>query len=148
MEALLPLEAASLAECREVLESGYTLEYEGCASHIYEDVLSEEDCRLVRDALDLHSVLQSSLVLLGASCSIPASNVAFDGFDGNHETAHLGYAEFLVSRRRLWTNVALSNSGLNSHSERIARYREMLPRWVALGSKRPLTAAEIANITA
>jgi uncharacterized protein YfbU (UPF0304 family) len=52
------------------------------------------------------------------------SKAEFDGFDGNEEEPHYGAAKFIVERMGQFDE--FSGRSLNSHANRIAKYRAML----------------------
>jgi uncharacterized protein len=118
---------------REALDSGYELHY--APEHITtnpDEIMTEEECREVLGILSMFQVLRQSFERLADKSGIEEGAVRFGGFDGNNETKQMGYTEYYCGRRRpndrrFEGDVDLNN--LNSHSERLPRYRAMLAEY-------------------
>jgi len=117
----------------EIVESGYTAEY-ARMSYTFSEELPYSECRFVWDVLDMFTTLEASLARLPEVERVPfdAWECTFRGFDGNNESAYLGYAHFLINDHR-WTSLAGAFSSQresgNSHMPTLQRYREMLGVW-------------------
>lgn len=111
----------------EALREGYELEYSAVAQG-FEAGLSRPECSEVLDIMDMYMDLIRSSEELGKDADTPASDLAFPGFDGNYETAWMGYARFLVERQGRYEVVgrSLGRTGFNSHFPALPMYRAML----------------------
>jgi len=137
-----PDEASASEEACEILESGYTLEYETLASHIDRD-MSEVKCREVRDILDMYRALKAAQRDLPAG-TLANGDATFLGFDGNNETEHFAYATFLMEVQDKWAES--KQDPRNSHWPLLSRYRTMLQAWKESASRWDLTPEDVARI--
>ncbi len=126
----------------EILESGYEAEYYSIARTINEPV-SMEVCDEVRSILRMYRSLLSSYKQLSDKTGIADEDLAFRGFDGNNETEHLLYAEFLASEDEY-----TESRVFNSHAQVLEMYRRMLSEFEQAGPKFPLEKADIQKILA
>jgi len=137
-----PDDARASDEACKILESGYTLEYETLASHIDTEV-SEEQCREVRDVLDMYRALKIAYRDLPAG-TLTAGDATFLGFDGNEETEQFAYATFLIEMQDKWGES--KQDPRNSHWPVLSRYRTMLRSWKESANKWELTPVDTARI--
>ena len=98
---MYPDEQEHCEKVREILESGYTLNYSWIADHVHDEVMTEDECLFVMDVLDMHGAMQHAWDALDPSnrASIPERAVIFSGFDGNNEARFLVYAEIPTRSR-------------------------------------------------
>lgn len=131
-----------------IYEAGFEVEYEWKAAHVYpeENTLSEERCMFVIQSLAVHEALQRSVEHLGDASPVGAADVAFMGFDGNHETEYLAYARFLIEGEGKFEYLTLGGDGVNSHMPRVAKYERMIAAWEATGEGYDLTSAQVTAI--
>ena len=127
LEALYPSEAQGYAHIRDAIESGYELEYEQIIPHIYEEGLSDSECREVRDIMTMFSSLKASFNQLEDTSGIEEWEINFRGFSGNDETTYMAYAQYL--RERGSFRELEHGDGFNSHFPMLSAYRKMLPEW-------------------
>ncbi len=148
LETLYPGDAKHFAHQREALESGYALEYEWMAQHIYEekDTLSVEDCREVIQVLDMFTALQRSYAALDDKASLKESDVMLRGWDGNNETAHMAYARHCCEMDGGRFTDLKRNETFNSHMPSVARYHAMLGVWKVFDRPHELTREQMAQI--
>lgn len=121
------------AECQVILRKGYTLEYHKLFDPIW-DELSANDGRYVMDVLDMHHALQISLERLEDKGDMKPEDIKFRGFSGNDETHLMAFAEKLRDDGR-WSGVIGGRKDLDSHFPTTMRYRPMLEKWKAIGTK-------------
>src|SRR5437588_7351354 len=127
LEALYSKEAKDYAHIREAIESGYELEYEQIIPYIYEEGLTEEECREVKDVMTMFHVLKASFNHLEDKSGIDEWKIAFRGFSGNDETSQMAYARYLReggSFRELDRG-----DDFDSHFPMLSGYRKMLSKW-------------------
>ena len=89
-----PDEKDSYNRHAKALEYGFTNNYDFLENLSPE--LSQDDCRLVLQALDLHEAMQTSWAALADKGGIKAQQITYRGFDGNNETQHMSYSQFIV----------------------------------------------------
>src|SRR5579883_1589738 len=82
-------EAGSFQQALEILEHGYTLDYEALVSHFHDEV-PEQTCSEVIDILNLYRALTKALRELPEG-SLNQNEATFKGFDGNEEGIHYSY---------------------------------------------------------
>src|SRR4051812_29414418 len=77
-----------------ILTEGYTLDYSQLFNPVY-DELSNSQCAYVIEVMDMFSAMQISFNKLEDKDGITEDSLVFPGFNGNSETALMGYAEFV-----------------------------------------------------
>jgi uncharacterized protein len=153
LEHLHPDQADYYARAREVLESGYELNYGWIAEHIFEQTMTEEQCSEVINILDMFTALERSYDELAEKPNVEEQDIRFHGFDGNHETDQMSYARFLIEKEHKFSSLADAGSlgdNLNSHMPVLDTYRRMLAMWqqLPLAQRYQLAADDIARIVA
>jgi uncharacterized protein YfbU (UPF0304 family) len=128
---------------QEILSNGYEQYYSEINPSIYAETTPREVSREVEEILNVFRAIKFSCQKLGYK---PKSRRAdFEGFDGNDDGGHYGFARFV--RRTLGKWEELKDCPDNSHSSMsLGHYRDMLKTWRRLGSKYELTEAEIEEI--
>ena len=126
LEKLDPHDAKHWAECKEIVQRGYTLSYGKMFDPIW-DELSYDDCRYVFDVLAMHDALQRSFERLADKAGLSESDVAFHGFSGNEETHLLAFAQYIRDSGQ-W-DWMLKGKDLDSHFPTEWRYKAMLEKW-------------------
>lgn len=119
----------------DILENGYTADY-GEVMFGLNQQLTETQCRLVWDTLDMYRIIRASLGRFdeNARSNFSPYETEFPGFDLNspEESPLLGYARHLIADDR-WNDLAdrfsSDNDYGNSHSPRLANYRAMIACW-------------------
>jgi uncharacterized protein YfbU (UPF0304 family) len=129
----------------EILECGYAREYPLLVRGFSKE-LSARTSEEVVDILHMHRDLHDGYIALEDKSGIGADEVSFEGFDGNSEGEHLGYASFLIHRLGHWQEFSNAGDGLNSHHPTLHRYRPMLARWKASADQHRLTREDIIRI--
>ncbi len=145
LEILQPNDADHYKKLKTILEDGYHLHYDDLWPHIDEVGFSEEAAREVISILGMFEVIQDSLANVGTIKGIEDWMVQFAGFDGNNECDQLGYLRFLVDQQERFKHV-VTKRDYNSHAPLLGRYREMLARYVELGSPRLLNGDQIRRV--
>ena len=147
LEKLDPEQAEYCAQVREILSSGYVLEYYRFTQGVFDEFPAERSTT-VRDIFDMYDMLGYAYKQLADKTGIKASDISFLGFSGNEETEYMAYARFL-KRIGLWASVDTSASDdLNSHIPMLPKYRIMLSRWNASTDRHQLTKDDITRIVA
>ncbi len=153
LERLYADDADEYAKAREVVSSGYELNYDWIAERIYRQTVSADRCREVLDILEMFRTLERSYDQLDQKPDVKESDVRFHGFDGNSETDYLGYARFVMEKEGLYTDLAHGEGfgdNLNSHMPTLWRYIPMLREWqqIPTSQRYELDAEGIALIVA
>ncbi|EDY84562.1 YfbU domain superfamily [Verrucomicrobiia bacterium DG1235] len=123
LAALYPDERSDYEKNVKILESGYEWHYDSFVEYYY-DGLSTDECKFVVDVLDMHRSLKNSFYALKDKGDLTPEDIRFSGFDGNHETELMAYAEFFV--RDLGRFEEFMDVDFNSHTASVGRYQEML----------------------
>jgi uncharacterized protein YfbU (UPF0304 family) len=132
----------SYKQACEILESGYTLEYGvELFTGVDPDEMSEDDCREVRDILDLYRALKKAHRELPEG-TLTAKDAEFPGFDGNEESKHFAYARFLIEGQHKWGE----SKAENSHWPHLGEYRAMVAEWKKSAKKWELAAEDVKRI--
>jgi uncharacterized protein YfbU (UPF0304 family) len=142
LEKLDPNSARQSQAACDILQHGYSLEYDTLAAFSSDDV-PRATCEEVRDILDLYRALKKALKELPVG-SLTPEDATFKGFDGNEEGEHFGYAVFLIETQGKWGESKTSE--LNSHSPMLHKYRPMVERWKKCSNKWDLTVADVTSI--
>ncbi len=146
LEKLYPENAEGYAQTRKALEHGYALHYSDLAQNIYEDELSEQECKEVLDILEMYSFLTFAYKKLKDTEGIDEKRIKFDGFDGNSETSRMTYVRYFIKDLGRFQELD-SGGDFNSHIQRLHRYQKMLREWQLSPDKFKLTKDDIIRIT-
>lgn len=132
------------AQHAEILARGYTRLYPlELFRHIGEET-SPEVCDEVTEVLQLFRLLQNAYQDLRDKPNVAGGAIQFEGFDGNEEGAHYGYASFMIEDLGRWSESRLES--LNSHCPRLPKYRRMIEAWKACEAPQQLTARDVLRI--
>jgi uncharacterized protein len=136
LKAVDPNNQETYERAIQILEDGYTLQYEDLVQNI-DHPLSREECEEVIDILEMFR-------FLGRSCESKEKvrETTFGGFDGNNESKQLAYARYLTKVEGRWEEHKVSNS----HCAMLAMYRRMLAAWQASADQYNLTEEDVARI--
>ena len=150
LEKLYPEDAKLYSMFRKVLNDGYTLEY-STMFQIFDEEMTEEECKEVYDILDMYDALYNSFDRLPDKSLIDKDKIHFDGFDGNNESEQRSYALFLIydlGKYEKLRDVKNKYDSLNSHSWRLDKYRTMLSVWksIPIENRYELNAQQIQEI--
>ena len=135
--------AGHYEKMQEALENGYESAYETLLYETILDVLPADESTLVIDAMDMYSAIQRSYDALDDKTGIEEWRTKFPGFDGNHETAHMSYARFVVAKEGRFGFLKPSSEDFNSHTPMLDQYRRMSDVWKLASSRYELTRDDI-----
>jgi uncharacterized protein YfbU (UPF0304 family) len=117
--------AADYERDAKALSHGFSLNYE------FLDYLSSEmpveNCRFVMDVLSMYDGMQRSWKALKTKGGITKQQITYRGFDGNNETQHMSYSQFVVNDCGRFDYMGIKDH--NSHMESIPGYLRMLEKW-------------------
>ncbi len=135
-------EADAYAQKAKIVKNGFSFDYSECTETI-QDELSETDCKLVWDTLNMYSVIISSYQNLETP-GLSDEDVLFHGFDGNNEHKFLDYCEYILFDLKCFAELtANGRKSFNSHSQLCERYRAMIRRWDEMDHPHQLTEEQI-----
>lgn len=115
----------------EIVTNGFEGEYERLAFHIFDRGPSPQECRFVDDVMAMYQRLRWSYDDLSTEdkADIPAHTIAFRGFDRDHATMLMAYAQFLVDGGGSYPTIEERSDGPHIDPPTMARYRNMLNIW-------------------
>ncbi len=144
LENLYPEEAKIYAQHRNIVENGYSFDYDEISIHIY-DELSDGECKEVLYILDMHRALHQSAQALTDE---PKIAISFHGFDGNSETQQMAYTSFYLDELQRFTELTeiAQSTDYNSHYPTLGRYRLMLGEWKGCVDRNNLSRDDINRI--
>ena len=82
----------------------------------------------------------------GTVPGVDAWQVQFAGFDGNSETAQMGYAAYFCSLDRGRFTQLEKGDNFNSHAPSLARYRGQLEEWRACKNPNRLSVEDVKRV--
>lgn len=148
---LKPLEAHTYERAALVLQRGYELEYQLFARHLNPDVLSDDECMEVLQILSMFDAMRRAREQLGHLGGIEEWQVIFRGFDGNHETTLMAYAQHVCDPKgapRRFESLGLGRVDFNSHSRMLSSYRRQLDVYRTVQNPAQLSEDEYRCIAA
>ncbi len=147
LEKLYPEEADYYASSRKAIEEGYTLHYDWITDHLY-DEFSIEDCKKVLDILDMYSSIKYSYDRIDDKEDIETTFLTFPGFDGNNESHHMVYTQYLINDLDRFPELKYDQKypDFNSHMPTLQKYRNMLTKWNQTADKLNLSKDDINRI--
>jgi len=123
----------SLDEKIEILRCGYEVFYSEVFGEAYPDdeVMTKEEGKFVLEVLTMYRVLEAFKDRHPAEAAKLNEKLLsrFEGFDGNNESAHLGFTRFLIEEQGKFTEqvkYAKDTDNFNSHSQHLDAYGRML----------------------
>ncbi len=126
----------------EILNNGYVSEYYMLIEGI-SDEFSKEEAALVWDILEIYENIQYSYKKLKNS-KITQDQIRFDGFDGNNESGHLAFCDFiLLTLDRFAVLKEKGRDDFNSHSRRCERYEAMRQKWIEMNKPFEMSEKQI-----
>ena len=148
LSELRPNESDKYNELIEILENGFTIFYSEIGNWINDDI-PEEEGKLVLDILSLYRIIDDYIRANPKHSFQDHSWIYFRGFDGNHETSYMGFAQFLIIEQHKFSeqeSYLEKNDNLNSHMPTLHKYQSMIEAWKDMGKKYKLTEDEIRKI--
>ncbi len=128
LAALYKEEEAHYRELIGILENGYEIFYSMIDEWVSDDMPTEEG-KFVLNILDLYRAIED-LKRSSKNRELTDHHYSFfRGFDGNHETEHMGFCRFLIEEQGKFQEQQqyfLKNDHLNSHMPMIGKYKRML----------------------
>ena len=134
----------SLSVMIDALESGYEQEFEECLWGISREPVPEAICKEVNDILQMLRVTRRAATERHLGAAI-IERLTFEGFDANEAEGHYYYAEFLVTKKGVWSE--LLGLPLNSHSgATLPMYRRMREVWQQTAQSLDMPTEDVERI--
>lgn len=111
-----------------ILENGYEIFYSMIDQWISDDMPTEEG-KFVLNILDLYRAIENVKRSSKHPDLLNHNYSIFKGFDGNNETAYMGFCHFLIEKQGKFQEqqqYLIKNDNLNSHMPMIGKYKRML----------------------
>lgn len=146
MAQLDPENAVKYKRFQTIIERGYDLHMKelnkdfGC--------LTEDDCRLIIDIMEMHHAMQESYKILDGDGQkeVEQRRLAFLGFDLATEPQLVNYVRFLVDSEGLYTQFDKGDHYFNSQVPMLEKYRRMLKTWRNCPRQYHLSPSEFKQI--
>ncbi|EGQ7778932.1 TPA: YfbU family protein [Vibrio parahaemolyticus] len=147
LEKLYPEEADYYAKHRQAIAEGFELHYDWIYENLYEG-LSEEDCRMVLDILDMYRTIHFSSLKCSDTRVHEHYWLKFPGFDGNNESSFMAYCRYFIVDLDRFNELRYGQEipDFNSHAPTINKYSSMLYIWREMGKPHKLSAEQILKI--
>ncbi|WP_195909660.1 YfbU family protein [Rhizobium tubonense] len=136
--------AVDYEQAREIVEKGYEFLYETINAAISTASVPHESSEEVYNILDMFRAAELSASRAGTTSE--ELSLAFEGFDGNNEDHHFGFAYFVRRRQGKWSE--LSRHPDNSHAVMLPRYRQMLEMWHSFGKPHEMSEEQLELLAA
>ncbi len=129
----------------EILSEGYVGMYSDITEELSDEFPAEES-RLVWDILQIYSYIKSSYERLEKP-TISKSQIHFDGFDGNEEIPYYGFCKFVLFTLKRFSDLTENGQlDINSHCNRVGKYRVMINKWNEMNRPYMLTEEQIKTL--
>ena len=128
---LEPSERGAYENRQEILESGYELHYSTLFQDIY-DPFPESETVFVHDVLSMYSSFKDSIEKHKIQDEKLLQQLRFTGFDGNNETAHVGYLQFFIGKMDRFNELKTDGprrDDFNSHMQMRPIYARQLKKY-------------------
>lgn len=112
----------------EIVEKGYEYLYDELTNELL-DPLDPSVAPEVYDIFDMFRSLHDSIARLEDKSGIDVERAKFKGYDGNNESQHYAFAEFVLKRRNHYGESMNEKDYYNTHWEMLPAYRRMLAAW-------------------
>lgn len=145
LKKLDPDEEEYYEKDQKILIQGLTKEYDSLVDGLHNETPIEV-CNEVIDILQMYRSLYFSYLKLSdiEKAEIDEDDVKFQGFDGNEEGSHHLYVEYIIEDDDRFTE--FKDVELNSHWNKLSKYREMIVRWRKYHRYNLLTIEKIKDI--
>ncbi len=127
LEKIDPENAQDSREKILALQDGFELQYSWTLSN-FSDGLTNEECKFVLDTLSMYRLLRFSFDALKLDDSDLATEIEFEGFDGNEEGPYYNYVNYFIYDLDRYEELKAVNfkKSFNSHTTMIDTYKLML----------------------
>lgn len=134
----------------KALQYGFCLHYKDVFDCLFDEELSEEECKEVLDILEMYRGITYSYINLknqDKEGELTDEMISFPGFDGNNETKQLSYVHYFLDDLGRYEEIKkYSNGYYDSHYPKLGEYRRKYKRWQEFTNKYKMTEMEILDI--
>lgn len=127
-----------------IVKGGFALELKEISKEFLD--LSKDECRMVRDTLEMYNALQVSYNNLVDKTTISAHRLQFVGYCAVREKKYLNYLNFITEVEGKYQEIIHKVQGCDSQTPMWDKYSKMLDIWRACPHEYHLSAVEIQNI--
>ncbi|MDO4430737.1 MAG: YfbU family protein [Lonepinella koalarum] len=143
--ALLDAENATQYQRLErIVKGGFELELKDVSKEFLD--LSEEECRIVRDTLEMYNALQVSYNNLADKSAISEHRLKFLGYCAVRERKYLNYLRFIADTDSKYQGLMACENSCDAQTPMWDKYSKMLDTLHACPHEYHLSAVEIQNI--
>lgn len=143
--ALLDAEnAAQYNRLQRIVKGGFELELKEVSKEFLD--LSEEECRIVRETLEMYNALQVSYNNLADKSDISEKRLQFLGYCAVRERKYLNYLQFIADTDSKYQHLLQIEGGFDAQTPMWDKYGKMLEVLHSCPHEYHLSAVEILNI--
>lgn len=136
--------AAQYQRLERIVKGGFALELKDISKEFLD--LSKEECRLVRDTLEMYNALQVSYNNLGDKSAVSEHRLQFIGYCAVREKKYLNYLQFIRETEPKYQELLNSQADFDAQTPMWDKYGKMLDIWRSCPHEYHLSAVEIQNI--
>jgi uncharacterized protein len=143
LELLDPGRAEEYQQKQEIVGKGYEALYATLNENVSGEPPAKSVGEEVHEILDLFRALKNSAQKAGYANREP--QIKFQGFDGNDEADHYGYAVFMIEKQGLWPEHRAES--YDTHAPMLPKYSRMIEAWKKHGRAPELGRDQLEEIT-
>ncbi|MFC0309462.1 YfbU family protein [Gallibacterium trehalosifermentans] len=144
MALLNPEQAAYYRRLKTIVQSGFAKELQELDKGF--SYLTEAECKMVRDTLEMYHALQVSYNNLQDPSAVSAHQIKFVGYCAVREKKYCQYVKFLRETEKLYTDVVFYTEDSDAQVCMAEKYQKMLAMWRACPHEYHLSVEEIRKI--
>lgn len=144
MGLLDPTNAQKYQRLEAIVKGGFGLELKELDKDFSD--ISETECRIVLDTLEMYHALQVSYNNLADKSSLNAHRLQFAGYCAVREKKYLNYLRFVTSESSKYQEFMRCAHGCDSQTPMWDKYLKMLDVWRSCPHEYHLSMAEIQKI--
>lgn len=146
MALLNPEQAAQFRRLKTIVQSGFAKELAELDKDF--SYLSEVECDMVRNTLEMYHALQVCYNNLPDKSAISANQIKFIGYCAIREKKYCQYVKFLRESEKLYADVEFYADDNDAQICMAEKYQKMLAVWRSCPHEYHLSAEEIRRILA
>lgn len=144
MALLNPAQAEHFRRLKTIVQCGFAKELQELDKAF--SYLNEDECKAVRDTLEMYHALQVSYNNLADKTTISAHQTKFIGYCAIREKKYCQYVKFLRETEKLYTDVVFHTEDTDAQMCMADKYQKMLAVWRSCPHEYHLSAEEIRRI--
>lgn len=135
---------AKYARFETIVRGGFALELRELDKDFSN--ISEQECRIVRDTLEMYHALHISYNNLADKSAVTLHRLLFNGYCAVREWKYLNYLRFVILNEGKYQEFMRCEHGCDSQTPMWDKYTKMLDVWRACPHEYHLSIEEILNI--